>query len=140
MWCRAVGCIMMLTLSLLAAPLAAQAQRPGHVPVIGMLTPQPAPQPAFEAFRHGLRALGYLEGQTILLEYRFADGRFDQLPALATELVQRPVDVLVTDGTPAALAAKHVTQTLPIVMATGVSPVERGLVDSLARPEGTSPG
>ena len=140
MWCRAIGYIVMFTLSLLAAPLAAHAQRLGHVPVIGMLTPQPAPQPAFEAFRQGLRALGYVEGQSILFEYRFADGRFDQLPALATELVQRPVDILVTDGTPAALAAKHVTQTLPIVMATGVSPVERGLVDSLARPGGNITG
>jgi putative ABC transport system substrate-binding protein len=140
MWCRAVGYIVTFTLSLLAAPFAVQAQRPGNVPVIGMLTPQPAPQPAFEAFRDGLRTLGYQEGQTILLEYRFADGRFDQLPALATELVQHPVDVLVTDGIPAALAAKHVTQTLPIVMATGVSPVERGLVDSLARPGGNVTG
>ena len=160
MWCRAVGYIVTFTLSLLAAPLVAHAQRPGHVPVIGMLTPQPAPQPACEAFRQGLRALGYLEGHNILLEYRFADGRFAQLPTLATELVQHPVDILVTDGTPAALAAdlvrlpvdgmvassltidaaRQATASIPIVMAADPDPVRSGFVASLARPGGNITG
>jgi putative ABC transport system substrate-binding protein len=137
---QTVCLVVLLALGILAAPLTSEAQRPVKVPVIGMLTPAPAPHPIFEAFRQGLHALGYIEGQNITLEYRFADGRFEQLPNLATELVQRPVDVLVTDGNPAILAAKHVTQTIPIVMATSVSPVERGLVDSLARPGGNVTG
>jgi putative ABC transport system substrate-binding protein len=137
---QTVRLVVLLALGILMAPLTSEAQRPVKVPVIGMLTPAPAPHPIFEAFRQGLHALGYIEGQNITLEYRFADGQFDQLSDLAAALVQRQVDVLATDTTDAALAAKHATQTIPIVMAASVSPVERGLVDSLARPGGNVTG
>ncbi len=135
-----VRLVVLLALGILMAPLTSDAQRPVKVPVIGMLTSATAPHPAFEAFQQELRALGYIEGQNITLEYRFAEGRFDQLPDLATALVQRQVDVIVTDGTSAALAAKNATQMIPIVMATSVSPVDRGVVDSLARPGGNVTG
>jgi putative ABC transport system substrate-binding protein len=92
-----------------------------------------------EAFRHGLRDLGYVEGRTITLEYRFAEGQADRLPALAEELVQLPVDVLVVDGTIAIRPAQHATTTIPIVM-VAADPVGAGLVASLARPGGNSTG
>src|SRR5262245_22129873 len=103
MWCSTVGIIITLSLSLLWAPLAAQTQRPGKLPRIGYLYPGAAPSPLVEAFRHGLHDLGYVEGHNLHIEYRFAEGQFERLPALAAELVQLPVDVLVTDG-PGALA------------------------------------
>lgn len=86
------------------------------------------------AFRQGLRELGYVEGQNVVIEYRSADGRPERFPDLATELVRLKVDVIVTRGTSAALGAKHVTDTIPIVMASGGDPVFAGLVTSLARP------
>jgi len=118
MWCRTVGCIVTLILSLLTAPLTSQAQHATHVPRLGLLMPGSATGYAsrMEAFRHGLRDLGYVEGRTITLEYRFADGQFDRLPALVAELVQLPVDVLVVDGAAAIRAAQHATTTIPIVM------------------------
>jgi putative tryptophan/tyrosine transport system substrate-binding protein len=139
MWGSAVGVIVTLTLSLLAAPLAAQAQRPGKIPRIGVLHPGAASSPLVEAFRHGLHDLGYVEGETVHIEYRFAAGQFERLPALAAELAQLPVDVLVTDG-PGALAARHATATIPIVFAVFAAPVEEGLVASLARPGGNVTG
>ena len=86
------------------------------------------------AFRQGLRELGYVEGQNVVIEYRSADGRPERFPDLATELVRLKVDVIVTRGTSAALGAKHVTDTIPIVMASSGDPVFAGLVNSLARP------
>jgi putative ABC transport system substrate-binding protein len=86
------------------------------------------------AFRQGLRELGYVEGQNVVIEYRSADGRPERFPDLATELVRLKVDVIVTRGTSAALGAKHVTDTIPIVMASSGDPVFAGLVKSLARP------
>ena len=86
------------------------------------------------AFRQGLRELGYVEGQNVVIEYRSADGRPERFPDLATELVRLKVDVIVTRGTSAALGAKHVTDTIPIVMASSGDPVFAGLVTSLARP------
>jgi putative tryptophan/tyrosine transport system substrate-binding protein len=86
------------------------------------------------AFRQGLRELGYVEGQNVVIEYRSADGRPERFPDLATELVRLEVDVIVTRGTSAALGAKHVTDTIPIVMASSGDPVFAGLVNSLARP------
>jgi ABC-type uncharacterized transport system substrate-binding protein len=86
------------------------------------------------AFRQGLRELGYVEGQNFVIEYRSADGRPERFPDLATELVRLKVDVIVTRGTSAALGAKHVTDTIPIVMASSGDPVFAGLVTSLARP------
>ncbi len=93
-----------------------------------------------EGFREGLRELGYTEGKNIAIEYRWAEGRVDRLPQLATELVQLKVDVLVTAGSPGILAAKQATTTIPIVMALGGDPVGSGYVASLARPGGNITG
>ena len=142
MWCRTVGCIVTLILSLLTAPLTSQAQQAAHVPRLGLLMPGSASGYAsrMEAFRHGLRDLGYVEGRNITLEYRFADGQSDRLPALVAELVRLPVDVLVVDGSDRVRAAQHATTTIPIVMVAlairwgrASSPASRG-------PGGTSRG
>ena len=141
MWCSAVGCIVTLTLSLLAAPLMVTAQPRSTVPRIGILTPAAeASTPLWEAFRQGLRDLGYVEGKDIVLEYRFAAGQPERFAALAAELVRLQVDLLVTDATPAARAAKDATSTIPIVMAVSAAPIEAGLVASLARPGGNVTG
>ena len=92
------------------------------------------------AFRHGLRELGYVEGQHFAIEYRSADGQAEQFPDLASELVRLKVDVIVTRGTPAALAAKQATRTIPIVMASSGDPAAEGIVTSLARPGGNVTG
>ena len=141
MWCRTVGGIVTLMLSLLTAPLISQAQQAAHVPRLGLLMPGSASgyAPRIEAFRHGLRDLGYVEGHNITLEYRFADGQADRLPALVAELVRLPVDVLVVDGTVAVRPAQHATTTIPIVMVAG-DPVGAGLVASLAHPGGNITG
>jgi putative ABC transport system substrate-binding protein len=142
MWYSAVGVIVTLILSLLAAPLTSQAQSAAHVPRLGLLIPSSVSAVAsrLEAFRHGLRDLGYVEGRNIILEYRFADGQADRLPALVAELVRLPIDVLVVDGTVALRAAQHATTTIPIVMAVSGDPVGEGLVASLARPGGNITG
>jgi putative tryptophan/tyrosine transport system substrate-binding protein len=142
MWGSTIGCIVMLILSLLTAPLTSQAQHTAPVPRLGLLMPGSASAFAsrIEAFRHGLRDLGYVEGRTITLEARFADGQADRLPALVAELVRLPVDVLVVDGTIAIRAAQHATTTIPIVMAVSSDPVGAGLVASLARPGGIITG
>jgi putative ABC transport system substrate-binding protein len=137
---RLPGVLLALSLGFLVAPLAAHAQQPAKVPRIGILTLAPSMAPTFEAFRQGLRELGYVEGQNVALEYRFAQGRADRLPALAAELVQMKVEVIVIQSTQAALAAKQATQTIPIVMAQGGDPVAAGLVASLARPGGNVTG
>src|SRR4051794_18494411 len=93
----------------------------------------------FEAFRHGLRALGYIEGQNTILESRFAEID-DQLPALAADLVRLPVDIIVGSGTPANQAAQEAARTIPIVIASSGDPVKTGLVASYARPGGNSTG
>ena len=139
MWCSTIRCIMTLMLSLLAASLAAQAQPREKIPLVGVLRPTSPTDPLTEAFRQGLRDLGYVEGYNMRLEYRFAEGQSERLPALAAELVRLPVDVLVTDG-PGALAAKHATNLIPIVFAVSPNPVEEGLVASLARPGGNITG
>src|SRR5262249_35954487 len=92
------------------------------------------------AFRLGLRELGYVEGQNLLIEYRSADGRAERFPNLAIELVRLRVDAIVTRGTPAALAAKHATETIPIVMAAKGDRLGSGIVASLARPGGNVTG
>ena len=132
-----------LTVGTLSAPLAAEGQQAGKVPRIGYLRPSNATSTLdrFVAFRQALRELGYVEGTTILVEVRSADGRADRLPALAAELVQLKVDVIVADGgTASVLAAKNATQTIPIVFPTIGDPVAQGVVTSLARPGGNLTG
>jgi putative ABC transport system substrate-binding protein len=128
--------------SLLAIPLAAEAQAPSKVPRIGFLSARPpTDNPYFiESFRQGLRELGYVEGQNIAIEYRFAEGRPERLPALTAELVRLKVDVIVTGGPPAPEAARQATGTIPIVFAVAADPVAEGLVASLARPGGNITG
>jgi putative ABC transport system substrate-binding protein len=127
---------------LLAAPLAAEAQQVWKVPRIGILwsfSPTIA-APFADAFRQGLRGLGYVEGQNIALEERWAEGRFDRMASLAAELVRLNVDILVTASTPGAQAAQQATRTIPIVMTLVSDPVESGLVANLARPGGNTTG
>jgi putative ABC transport system substrate-binding protein len=118
---------------LTAVSLAAEAQ-PSGVPRLGVLAPTGCAHPNFLALRHGLGALGYVEGRTIIIECRDGTGRSEQFSEQAAELIRLKVDVLVTDGTRAALAAQQATKTIPIVMATVGDPVGSGLVSSLARP------
>jgi len=129
-----------LTGGLLAAPLAAEAQQAAKVPRIGYLALNPTANPHLhEAFRQGLRDLGYVEGRNVVIEYRDAEGKPERLPALAAELIALKVDVLVAQPTVAALAAKQATRTLPIVFPVA-EPVTSGLVTSLARPGGNITG
>jgi putative ABC transport system substrate-binding protein len=120
----------------------AQAQQPTKAPRIGYLSPtSPSVSPTrSEAFRRGLRELGYIEGKNIVIEYRYAEGKFDRLPALAAELVGLKVDLIVTTGPTVTRAAKKATTTIPIVMAFDTDPVGNGFVASLARPGGNITG
>jgi ABC-type uncharacterized transport system substrate-binding protein len=120
---------------LLAAPLTAEAQQAAKVVRIGYLTANVASD-RLEAFRQGLRDLGYVEGRNLVIEYRDAEGKLERLPALAAELVALKVHVIVAATTVAALAATQATRTLPIVFAVASDPVTSGLVASLARPGG----
>lgn len=127
----------------LALPLAADAQPARKVPLprIGFLFfGSPGPSPELDAFQRGLRELLYIEGQNITIEYRFASGRVGQLPELAAELVRLKLDVIVTPGTPASLAAKQATSTIPIVFAGVADAVGAGLVANFARPAGNITG
>jgi putative tryptophan/tyrosine transport system substrate-binding protein len=129
--------------SLLALCVSAQAQQPGKIPRIAYLAGRgdpSTPDPLIEAFRQGLRDLGYVEGKNIVVEYRYAEGKLDRIPSLVAELVQLKVDVLVSPALPAIRAAKQATKTIPIVMLTNVDPVATGIVDSLARPGGNITG
>jgi putative ABC transport system substrate-binding protein len=141
---KRTGIALLVTLSL-AIPLAGEAQSPEKVVRIGYLSPAEPPTPAapsesLDAFKQGMRALGYVEGRHFAVETRFADAKFERLPGLAAELVALPVDIIVTIGTPTAKAAKQATATIPIVMAGSADPVEHGLVASLARPGGNVTG
>jgi putative ABC transport system substrate-binding protein len=111
------------------------------MPVIGYLNSSSPTPASLEAFRKGLAENGFHEGQNVLIEYRWAEGRFDRLPALAAELVHRPVDVIVaTGGSIAAQVAKAATSTIPIVMLSGGDPVATGLARSLSHPGGNVTG
>jgi putative ABC transport system substrate-binding protein len=125
-----------------AWPLTAQAQQPVKVWRIGFLASVPAAAYAhrFEKLRQGLRELGYAEGANLVIESRWADNNNDRLPALAAELVHSNMDVIVTSGTPSALAAKQATATVPVVMAVIGDPVAAGVVANLARPSGNITG
>jgi putative ABC transport system substrate-binding protein len=127
---------------LAGAPRPGEAQPAGALHRIGVLdsAAEAANEANLDAFREGLRALGRIEGQHYVIEYRSADGRTERLPDLARELVRLQVDVIVTRGTSAALGARHVTTTIPIVMASSGDPVFAGLVTSLARPGGNVTG
>ncbi len=127
---------------LLAAPLAAEAQESGRVWRIGFLgLPSGSSAAArVEAFRRGLRDLGYVEGRNLAIEFRWAEGHADRLPSLATQLVNLKVDVIVTQGTEATVAAHRATTTVPIVVTVISDPVGTGLVRSLARPGGNVTG
>jgi putative ABC transport system substrate-binding protein len=138
MWYNAVGSIVILILSLLAVPLASAAPPAGKVWRIGYLESSSGGLP--EAFRQGLRDLGYVEGQHIIIEHRSGQGLFESLPGLAAELVRLPVDLLVTNGTPAALAAKEATSTIPIVFLYVGDPVGSGLIAQWGQPGGNITG
>jgi putative ABC transport system substrate-binding protein len=143
MWCGAVGGIVTLILGLLATPFAVEAQQPAKVHRIGFLGAgsPPASAARTEAFRQGLRELGYVEGQTMVIEWRYAEGKLDRLRALVAELVRLQVDVLVTAAPSSTRAAMEATATLPIVMAgIGGDPVAAGFVASLAQPGGNGTG
>ena len=135
-----VGIIVALTFGSLLAPLCSDAQQPGKMPRIGYVsTGAAAADQLVAAFREGLRAHGYIEGQNMSVEYRYTEGTPERLADLVAELVHLRVDVIVTPGTPAARAAQQATTTIPIVTITG-DPVGAGFVASLARPGGNMTG
>jgi putative ABC transport system substrate-binding protein len=125
---------------LVATPLAARAQQGGRIYRIGLLETIPATQNAanLDSLRKGLRDLGYVEGRNLIIEYRSAEGRAERFPDLASELVRLKVDLIVTRGTPAAIAAKNATATIPLLMATMGDP--RAIVTSFANPGGNITG
>ena len=137
---RRIGLAFILSLTL--APLAVEAQEPGKIYRIGMLetTSMALNAANLDAFRQGLRELGYVEGRNFMIEYRSADGRRERFPELATELVRLKVDVILTRGTPAVMAAKNATGTIPVVMAASGDPLLSGVVAGLARPGGNVTG
>ena len=139
---RSAGLALLLGLAFGAAPLAAEAQQAGRVYRVGYLsTPtRESVERGLEAFLRALRELGWVEGQNLIIEYRWAEGKVERLPDLAAELVRRKVDLIVAPAGSAALAAKNATSSIPIVMIFPSDPVEMGLVASLSRPGGNITG
>jgi ABC-type uncharacterized transport system substrate-binding protein len=135
---RRIGLAVVLAISFLFAPLVVVAEQAGKIPRIGYLVPYKAQDPTSiryrDAFRQGLRELGYIENKNIVIEYRNAADQADRLPVLAADLVSLKVDIIVTAGTQAARAAQQASRTIPIVMASASDPVRTGLVATLARP------
>jgi putative ABC transport system substrate-binding protein len=127
--------VCLLATIFLATALVAEAQQPAKIPRIGYLGGTSLPART-TAFQQGLRELGYVEGKNIVIEYRYADGKRERLPDLAAELAHLKVDVIVTTGAVAVLAAKKASPTIPIVFASSSDPVRNGLVSSLAQPGG----
>jgi ABC-type uncharacterized transport system substrate-binding protein len=141
-WEKAGLSSILVAVVLLAVGLSVEAQQAKKVPRVGVLwlySPAIA-SPFAEAFRQGLRELGYVEGKNIVIEYRHAEGKYDRLPSLAAELVRLNVDIIVTASTQAAQAGQQATRSIPIVMTVVSDPVESGLVGSLARPGGNVTG
>jgi putative ABC transport system substrate-binding protein len=132
--------LLTLALGLLVAPLAAEAQPPGKVYRIGFLSTNPPPARVWDALLDGLRERGYSEGRNLVFERRFSEGQAERFPEFAAEMVRLRVDLIIVMTTPAALAAKHATQTIPIVIPSAIDPVGAGLVASLARPGGNITG
>ncbi len=139
---RTIGLISTLTLGLLAGPLPAEAQKAGEIHRIGYLSVRgPEREKRYlPAFQQGLRDLGYFEGKNIAIEYRWAAGKRERLPALVAELFRHNVELVVTGGGAAIRAVQRASKTIPIVMAEATAPVARGLVQSLARPGGNTTG
>ncbi len=137
-WIAAIG--VGVILGLFAA--VAQAQQAKKPPIVGVIVPgsQASYSARIEAFRQHLRTLGYIEGQNLTVEYRYAEGKFDRVPDLAAEMVRLKVDVIVTGDTPAIQAVKNTTSTIPVVMGNVADAVAAGLVASLARPGGNVTG
>ena len=121
-------------------PLGVSAQQRGNMPLVGVLVSASPPYPFADAFKHGLQALGYSEGQNISLEFRYSGGRSERANEIATEFVRLGVDVIVAHFTPAVRAAMGATQTIPIVMAPAGAPLQSGFIDSLAHPGGNVTG
>ena len=135
------GCFAIILILLVACGWAAEAQQPAKVAKIGWLAVRPASAAfSIEAFQREFSKLGYVEEKNLVFEYRYAEGKLDRLPALAEELVRLKVDVLIAPNTPAALAAKKATKSIPIVFIDVTDPIGVGLVDSLARPGGNITG
>ena len=132
---RLTLCSILITLCSLA-----EAQQPNRIPRLGILRTGAPPDPLMDALRQGLRELGYIEGKNVLVEYRWAQGKNEQLAELAANLVQIKVDVIIAAGPGPILAAKQATSTIPIVMPVVINPVGSGLVESLARPGGNLTG
>jgi putative tryptophan/tyrosine transport system substrate-binding protein len=132
--------VLALSALLLDLSVSAEAQQPTKVPRIGLLLQAPPTEPQVEAFRQGLRDLGYIEGKNILTEYRHTEGKPDRLPRFAAELVRLKVDVIVVSGALATSAAKDATREIPIVMAVSGDPVGSGHIASLGRPGGNITG
>jgi putative ABC transport system substrate-binding protein len=131
----------LVAVAVLAVGVIAEAQQPKKIPKIGYLSPAPATSSArFELLLREFRKLGYVEGKNIAFEFRSTNNKLDRLPAAADELVRLKVDVLITPGTPTALAAKDATRTIPIVFAAVADPISAGLIDSMARPGGNNTG
>src|SRR5262249_1395198 len=136
---RRIGLAVVLALSLLV-PLAVEGQQAGKIPRVGGIGEGSAAEPWIAAFREGLRELGYTEGESILVEYRYLYATHERVPDFAAELIRLKVDVLVVGGTIATRSAKAQTTTVPIVFTLAGDPVGSGLVASLARPGGNATG
>jgi len=143
MWLHIMELIVTLALGLLVPPLTAEAQQAMRVYRLGWLSagpPPPTPTVQMQAFQQGLRDLGYVEGQNLVMEYRYGEGKAERLREVAAELVQLPVDVIVAVGASGTRGAQHATRTIPIVMTGNYDPVGQGFVASLARPGGNITG